>query len=210
MSRSDSNNDPLDDAAAQQPQQQPRKLDECRRCGLWAHATQAVPGEGSRRARIMMVGEQPGDQEDLAGHPFVGPAGQLLDRALAQAGVPRSGLYVTNAVKHFKWEPRGKRRMHKTPAQREVDACHYWLDKELAAVRPAVVVALGSTALKAVLDNPHATLKDAMDQPVEHGGRWVLACYHPSYALRVPGAAAREAAFRAIVAALKQAHRLAE
>jgi DNA polymerase len=201
---------PVTPEAAQPQRQQPTRLDECRRCELWEHATQAVPGEGKKHAKIMLVGEQPGDQEDLAGHPFVGPAGQLLDRALAQADVPREAIYVTNAVKHFKWEPRGKRRLHKTPAQREVDACHYWLEKEVAAVKPAVIVALGSTALKSVLENPHATLKDVLGQPVQHGGRWVVATYHPSYALRVPDQVSRDAAFRAIVDALETARKLSK
>src|SRR3954466_9923185 len=123
---------------------------ECRDCPLWEKGTQTVFGEGSARAEAMLVGEQPGDQEDLQGHPFVGPAGQLLDRALAQAGVDRKTVYVTNAVKHFKWEPRGKRRLHKTPAQREIEACAQWLDGEIAALRPRVLVCLGATAGRAV------------------------------------------------------------
>jgi uracil-DNA glycosylase len=187
----------------------PGSLDQCRRCELWQHATQAVAGEGPARARIMLVGEQPGDQEDLQGKPFVGPAGQLLDRALHEAALDRRQVWITNAVKHFKWEPRGKRRLHKTPAQREIDACSYWLQQELAQVGPKVVVALGSTALKAVLDNPHATLKDCMGQPIAHGGRWVVTIYHPAYALRVPDAAARERAFHAMVEGLRQARELA-
>jgi uracil-DNA glycosylase len=190
------------------PGDQPSTLDQCRRCDLWKNATQGVPGEGAKRAKIMLVGEQPGDQEDLAGHPFVGPAGQLLERAITQAGLDRNKLYLTNAVKHFKWEPRGKRRMHKTPAQREVDACRYWLEGELASVRPKVVVALGSTALKAVLDDSRATLKEAIGEPFMHDGRWVVATYHPSYALRVPGSEARQQAFDAIVVALERARQL--
>jgi len=117
----------------------PAGLDECRRCELWKHATQAVGGAGPLGARIMLVGEQPGDQEDRAGTPFVGPAGLVLDRALAAAGLDRRAVYITNAVKHFKWELRGKRCMHKTPAQREIEACYYWLEKELARIAPAVV-----------------------------------------------------------------------
>lgn len=191
-----------------EPGQQPDSIDECRRCILWKNATQGVGGAGARRARIMLVGEQPGDQEDLAGEPFVGPAGKLLDKAIERAGLERGKLYVTNAVKHFKWEPRGKRRMHKTPAQREVDACHYWLEKELASVRPGVIVALGSTALKAVLSDPKATLKDVMGEPVLHEGRWIIATYHPSYALRVPDRDARDQAFEALVVALKRARQL--
>jgi len=118
----------------------------CRDCPLWAHATQTVFGEGAARARLVLVGEQPGDAEDREGHPFVGPAGHILDQALQEAGIERRTVYVTNAVKHFKWEPRGKRRLHKTPAQREIEACHQWLEGELAAVKPALIVALGATA----------------------------------------------------------------
>ncbi|HET9471019.1 MAG TPA: UdgX family uracil-DNA binding protein, partial [Usitatibacter sp.] len=114
----------------------------CRDCPLWEHATQTVFGEGSPKARLMLVGEQPGDSEDRAGHPFVGPAGRILDQALRDAGIDRAATYVTNAVKHFKWEPRGKRRLHKTPAQREIDACRQWLEREIATVRPALVVCL--------------------------------------------------------------------
>jgi probable DNA metabolism protein len=187
----------------------PGALASCRRCALWQDATQAVPGVGPRTARIMLVGEQPGDQEDLAGRPFVGPAGQLLERALAQAQLARRAVYLTNAVKHFKWEPRGKRRMHKTPAQREVEACSYWLDGELAQVGPRVVVALGSTALKAVTGDPHATLKDVMGKPFQHQGRWIVAAYHPAYVLRVPGGEAKAEAFDALAAALREAKRLA-
>ncbi|TFW11390.1 DUF4130 domain-containing protein [Massilia arenosa] len=194
---------------AQPERQQPSTLDECRRCELWKNATQGVGGQGARHAKIMVVGEQPGDQEDIAGLPFVGPAGQLLDRAIAQASVDRAKLYITNAVKHFKWEPRGKRRLHKTPAQREIDACHYWLEGELASVKPKVVVTLGGTALKAVLEDPKATLKDAMGEPFLHQDRWIVATYHPSYALRVPDHESREAAFNAIVVAFERARQLA-
>ncbi|MTW01203.1 UdgX family uracil-DNA binding protein [Pseudoduganella ginsengisoli] len=193
---------------AQPQRQQPHKLDECRRCDLWQHATQAVPGEGAKHARIMLVGEQPGDQEDLQGHPFVGPAGTLLDKALEQAGVDRAKVYVTNAVKHFKWEPRGKRRLHKTPAQKEVAACHYWLEAELAKVQPDVVVALGSTALKSVLEDGRARLKDFMEAPVRHGNVLVVATYHPAFILRVPEQEAREQAMEALVHALRTAHEL--
>ncbi|TWI61601.1 DNA polymerase [Pseudoduganella lurida] len=190
--------------------QQPTSLDECRRCDLWQDATQAVAGQGARHAKIMLVGEQPGDQEDLAGKPFVGPAGELLDRAMDGAGLDRRKVYVTNAVKHFKWEPRGKRRLHKTPAQKEVMACHYWLETELATVAPQVLVALGSTALKSILQSGSVTMKDYLDAPFQHEGRWVVATYHPAYALRVPDAASRQAAFEAIVEALKTAQRLAD
>src|ERR1700710_1688936 len=166
------------------PDQQPENLDQCRRCLLWEAATQAVPGAGPRHAPLMLVGEQPGDQEDLQGKPFVGPAGALLDSALDAAGVDRSRVYVTNAVKHFKWEPRGKRRLHKTPAQREVDACHYWFERELAVHKPKVIVTLGATALKSVLQTSTAKLQASMDQVIEHDGLRIIATFHPSYALR--------------------------
>ena len=124
----------------------------CQDCPLWANATQTVFGAGDPHARVMLVGEQPGDEEDKKGLPFVGPAGRLLDRALEAAGVDREHLYVTNAVKHFKWQLRGKRRLHKTPAQREIDACHQWLEREIETVRPQVLVALGATAARAVIE----------------------------------------------------------
>lgn len=190
------------------PEQQPATLDDCRRCELWRNATQPVGGQGARHAKLMLVGEQPGDQEDRAGKPFVGPAGELLDDALAAAGIDRHQVYITNAVKHFKWELRGKRRMHKTPAQKEVAACHYWLEAELASVAPNVIVALGATALKAILQSPGVALKDYLGQPVERDGRWIIATYHPAYALRVPGSEARAAARQAIVDALLAAERL--
>jgi DNA polymerase len=199
---------PITPEDAQPERQQPSKLEDCRRCELWQNATQAVGGEGPKRAKIMLVGEAPGDQEDLAGQPFVGPAGKLLDRVCEAAGVDRRAVYLTNAVKHFKWEPRGKRRMHKTPAQREIEACGYWLEKELAAVRPDVIVALGSTALKAVLGTGHVTLKDTLGQPLRHGGCWVVTVYHPSYVLRVPDAAAKEQAFGVMVEGFRLAQRL--
>src|SRR5690349_22949016 len=147
----------------------------CQACSLWANATQTVFGAGSPHARVMLVGEQPGDEEDKQGLPFIGPAGRLLDRALEAAGVDRDDVYVTNAVKHFKWEARGKRRLHKTPAQREVDACSQWLNGELAAIRPALVVCLGATAARALL-GPHFGLTRMRGQIVERAdGPAVLA-----------------------------------
>ncbi|OMU16898.1 hydroxyacid dehydrogenase, partial [Burkholderia pseudomallei] len=124
----------------------PQTLDACRRCGLWEHATQAVPGAGPPRAAIMLVGEQPGNQEDREGAPFVGPAGRVLERALAAAGLDRASVYVTNAVKHFKWAPRGKRRMHKTPVQQEIDACRYWLERVVVALAPPAAAPPGAAA----------------------------------------------------------------
>ena len=201
---------PLGKAPAQaDPAQQPECLEDCRRCGLWRDATQPVPGAGPRRARIMLIGEQPGDKEDLAGLPFVGPAGALLDDALRDAGVARGDVYVTNAVKHFKWTPRGKRRMHKTPAQREIEACHYWLERELDRTGARVLVALGATALKSVLEEPGPGLQRLIGQVLEHQGRQIVPTYHPSFALRAPDRAGRHRAYAAIVDALRTAADLA-
>jgi uracil-DNA glycosylase len=157
----------------------------CTDCPLYANATQTVFGEGSPRARIMVVGEQPGDVEDRQGHPFVGPAGRILDQGLAEAGIARRALYVTNAVKHFKWEPRGKRRLHKSPAQREIDACYQWLEGEMEAVRPALVVALGATAAKVLL-GPRFRITQGRGQVQRREGLPdVIATYHPSFLLRI-------------------------
>jgi DNA polymerase len=181
----------------------------CRRCDLWRNATQGVAGEGPSTARLMFVGEQPGDQEDLAGHPFVGPAGQVLDKALEAAGVPRAETFVTNAVKHFKHEPRGKRRLHKTPDAGEVSACRWWLDHERRIVRPRVVVALGATAALSVFGKPTPIGKfrqQAIQLPDQAQG---VVTYHPSYLLRVPDAAAKAKAYALFVEDLKFAWRLA-
>jgi uracil-DNA glycosylase len=183
-------------------------LDQCRNCDLWQRATQAVCGEGSHSASIMLVGEQPGDQEDLQGKPFVGPAGQLLERVLTQSGLQRDTLYLTNAVKHFKWEPRGKRRLHKTPGQREMLACRHWLEQELAEVNPQVVVALGSTALASLLNTRDVKLTEVLGKPFQHQGRWIIAVYHPSYVLRVPDSALKEQAFLAMKEGLLAARQL--
>jgi DNA polymerase len=181
----------------------------CRRCDLWRDATQGVPGEGPRQARLMFVGEQPGDQEDLSGHPFVGPAGKLFNRALEEAGVPRSEAYVTNAVKHFKHELRGKRRMHKTPAAGEVQACRWWLTGERRLIRPRVIVALGATAARAVTGRPvSVTTARGQAIPLEDGARG-LVTVHPSFLLRLPDPEARAAAYRAFVRDLETAWRLA-
>ncbi len=188
----------------------PTSLDQCRRCELWQHATQAVAGHGPDAARIMLVGEQPGDQEDLAGRPFVGPAGKVLNDAMRRAGVAPDTVFMTNAVKHFKWIASGKRRLHKTPAQREVEACAHWLEQERATVRPMVIVTLGATALRAILGHK-AELRDYLDTPVRtDDGTWLVATWHPSYALRArePGAPQKIAA--AIEAAMACARRLAD
>jgi DNA polymerase len=167
-------------------------LQACRRCDLWQHATQAVPGEGARKAGIMLVGEQPGDEEDLRGHPFVGPAGRVLDEAIDAAGLVRAGLYVTNAVKHFKWEPRGKRRLHKKPDVREINACNGWLVGEIDEVAPRVIVALGATALRALVGST-LTIDAARRQQLRHpAGAVIIATYHPSAILRAEGERAQD------------------
>ncbi|WP_394761708.1 UdgX family uracil-DNA binding protein [Phenylobacterium sp.] len=181
----------------------------CRRCDLYCDATQAVPGEGPLQARLMLVGEQPGDREDLAGRPFVGPAGQMLDQALAEAGAPRDQLFVTNAVKHFKHEPRGKLRLHKTPNTGEVTACRWWLDNERRIVRPRVIVALGATAALAVFAKPIAigeTRQRALPLADQVKG---VVTYHPSYLLRLPDPDAQARAYAMFVQDLKFAWSLA-
>ena len=156
----------------------------CRRCPLWEQATQAVPGEGPPDARIVLVGEQPGDEEDLKGRPFVGPAGRLLDQLLEESGIDRKSVYVTNAVKHFKWEPRGKRRLHKTPSQREVAACEVWLRSELERLQPRVIVALGATALRALAIDAGPVGKARGQMLTTDTGSTVVATWHPSALLR--------------------------
>jgi DNA polymerase len=158
----------------------------CRECPLGEKATQTVWGEGPATAPLMLVGEQPGDREDREGHPFVGPAGRLLDQALAELGLDRAAIYVTNAVKHFKYELRGKRRMHKTPAQREVEACNHWLDSEIQAVRPRTIAALGATAVRALLGRPVAVMRERGQWVSREDGIPVLITLHPSALLRLP------------------------
>ena len=158
----------------------------CRNCDLWQNATQTVFGEGGSRARIMLIGEQPGNDEDEQGHPFVGPAGRLMDRLLEQAGIDRKKVYVTNAVKHFKWEPRGKRRIHKKPGAREIEACRPWLEAEIDALQPAAIVCLGATAAQAVLGRQfRVTLKHGQFVESTYAPH-VLATVHPSAILRAP------------------------
>ncbi len=176
----------------------------CQACPLWRGATQTVFGEGPASARLMLVGEQPGDHEDLLGHPFVGPAGRLLDEALEQLGWPRDKLYLTNAVKHFKYELRGKRRMHKSPAQREVQACAPWLEQEIAAVDPKAIVALGATAARAVLGHAVPVLANRGQWLAREDGRRVLITLHPSALLRDRGPD-RDAAIAAWIEDLRRA-----
>lgn len=179
---------------------------ECRGCALWRRGTQTVFGEGSRTARMLFVGEQPGDKEDLAGRPFVGPAGRLFDESLAAAGIDRDSVYVTNAVKHFKWRPSGKRRLHEKPNAGEVAACSFWLELELRLVKPELIVALGATAAQSLLGRAFRVTRDGgkvIDSP--HGR--VLATAHPSSSLRAPDEAARREQLQRFVRDLKVAAR---
>jgi DNA polymerase len=179
----------------------------CRACPLWANATQTVFGEGKARAALMLVGEQPGDQEDLAGRPFVGPAGRLLDRALEEAGLDRGAAYLTNVVKHFKWQPRGKRRIHQKPNASEVAACRPWLDAELAAVRPEVLVCLGSTAAQALLGRSFRVTRMRGQLVDSDLAPKVTATVHPSSILRSDN---REQEYDALVADLRVVAKLLE
>jgi len=186
---------------------------QCQACPLWKNATQTVFGEGRATARIVLIGEQPGDREDVTGKPFVGPAGQLLDRALQQAGVDRTATYVTNAVKHFKFEPRGKRRIHKKPNEQEISACHQWLDQELHTIEPALIVAMGATAARAVFGRATAIGKNrghVISKPplATEIAADVLVTVHPSYLLRVPDED-RATAFAQFVEDLKLAQKYA-
>ncbi|WP_210503151.1 UdgX family uracil-DNA binding protein [Nocardioides xinjiangensis] len=183
---------------------------ECRGCELWQPATQVVFSSGDRSARIMLVGEQPGDQEDRAGEPFVGPAGRVLDEALTEAGIAREAAYLTNAVKHFRFEQRGKRRIHAKPEVRHVGACRPWLDAELEAVSPGVVVALGATAARAVLERPvkigevRGTVLDEAGPP-ERPRPPVVVTTHPSAVLRLRGRDGYDEAFAGLVGDLRLA-----
>jgi len=177
---------------------------DCQACDLYKRGTQTVFGEGPRRAEVMMVCEQPGDAEDLAGHPFVGPAGKLLDRALVEAGIDRAVVYVTNVVKHFKWEPRGKRRIHAKPNGAEIAACRPWLETEIALVKPRVVVLLGATAAQALLGRGFKVSQQrGMFVPSPIAPR-VTATVHPSSILRAPDDESRRAEMKRFVADLKR------
>jgi DNA polymerase len=176
---------------------------ECRGCDLYKSATQVVFGAGPKRARVVFVGEQPGDQEDRQGEPFVGPAGALLDKALADAGIPRNQVYVTNAVKHFKWEPRGKRRIHKKPRASEVKACRPWLEAELRSLKPAVVVCLGATAAQSMLGAGFKLMQQRGQVVSSPSAQRIVATIHPSAVLRAPDSEGRKAAYEMLVADLK-------
>jgi len=185
-------------------------VQDCRGCELYRRATQAVLGEGPSTARVVMIGEQPGDKEDQAGRPFVGPSGHLLDRALEEAGIDRNDVYLTNAVKHFKFEERGKRRIHKKPSSVEIVACRPWLDAELDCIHPEVIVCLGATAAQAVIGRQHRVLKERgrfFDFP---GGGLITATVHPSAVLRSPDSQQRRQDYAAFVRDLKEVHKVLE
>jgi len=179
----------------------------CRECPIGEYATQSVTGEGLKKARLMFVGEQPGDQEDLQGRPFVGPAGQLFDRALEQLGIARDQVFVSNAVKHFKFELRGKRRIHKTPTQREAAACLHWLEDEIALVQPQALVALGATAARSLMGWAVPVMAERGKWLERDDGRQVLITLHPSALLRLPPEEKTEG-FEAFLRDLRQARKL--
>jgi DNA polymerase len=170
-----------------------REAKVCRRCELWKRGTQTVFGDGRAGARLMLVGEQPGDAEDLEGKPFVGPAGRLLRQALEEAGIDLRDVYLTNAVKHFKWEPRGKRRIHKKPRHSEVEACHVWLEEEIALVKPQAIVALGATAAEAVIGPEARVTRDRTKPFPSPLAPLVTLTVHPSSILRAPDSETRAA-----------------
>ena len=180
----------------------------CTACPLYKNATQTVFGEGPKRAAIMLLGEQPGDQEDLSGKPFIGPAGQILNRALEEAGVDRNSVYVTNTVKHFKWEPRGKRRIHQKPSSRDIAACRPWLEAELRVVRPNVLVCLGSTAAQALFGSSFRVTRERGKLLESELARRVVATVHPSSLLRQPDEESRAREYARFVQDLRVAARL--
>ena len=179
----------------------------CTACPLYRNATQTVFGEGRNRARLFFLGEQPGDQEDLRGKPFVGPAGQLLDRALAETGIERNDVYVTNAVKHFKWEPRGKRRIHQKPSARDIAACRPWFEAELLLVRPAVLVCLGSTAAQAIFGASFRVTRERGKVLASELAARVVTTVHPSSLLRQPDEESRRREYQLFLADLRVAAR---
>jgi uracil-DNA glycosylase len=180
-----------------------KAAEECTRCPLYRNATQTVFGEGPAHAALVFVGEQPGDQEDRAGKPFVGPAGQLFDRALSEAGIDRARVYVTNAVKHFKFEPRGKRRIHQKPNNAEIEACRWWLDNELGLIKPQLTVALGATAARALTGRDVTISRSRGKRMTFREGVEGFITVHPSFLLRLPDAAAKEREYARFVADLK-------
>jgi len=180
----------------------------CHGCDLYANATQAVFGEGPTTARVVLVGEQPGNEEDLQGHPFVGPAGGILDRALADASIDRSATYVTNVVKHFRFEERGKRRLHKKPSMAEIRACQPWFEAEMELLKPKVIVCLGATAAQALLGSKFRLIQERGVPVKDRRAEYVVATVHPSAILRTPDSVDRQAAYSRFVEDLRVVHRL--
>ena len=181
---------------------------DCKACDLWKRGTQTVFGEGTRRAEVFFVGEQPGNEEDLAGHPFIGPAGRLLNEALVDAGIDRAQTYVTNVVKHFKWEPRGKRRIHKKPNSSEIKACRPWLEAEIALIKPKVIVCLGATAAQALLGARFLVSKQRGQFIESTLAPYIMATVHPSSILRAPDEETRYAEKRRFIDDLKKVARV--
>jgi len=181
---------------------------DCRACDLWEKGTQTVFGEGRRQAKLMFIGEQPGNEEDLTGKPFVGPAGRLFDEALAEAGIDRQQAYVTNVVKHFKWEPRGKRRIHKKPNSQEIAACHPWLEAEVALIKPEIIVALGAIAAQTLLGPKFRVTKQRGEFLESILATYVMATVHPSSILRAPDDETRRLEYRRFVDDLKKLSRV--
>src|SRR5437016_1954604 len=183
---------------------------DCQACDLWKLGTQTVFGEGNSKARVMLVGEQPGDQEDIQGHPFVGPAGKILDKALEEAGIDRKEVYVTNAVKHFKWEPRGKRRIHKKPNSLEITACRPWLEAEIEVLHPEVLVCLGATAAQSLLGRQFKVSLQRGQWVESPLAPFVMATVHPSSLLRAPYDETRHRETQRFIADLKRMHEALE
>jgi DNA polymerase len=175
---------------------------ECTRCPLYKHATQVVPGEGPVGARLMLVGEQPGNDEDLQGRPFVGPAGRMLDRALQEAGLERNQVFVTNAVKHFKFEPRGKRRLHRRPNTHEIERCHWWFERERTLVKPRLIAALGATAARSLFGRS-ITISKLRGEIIPFEGIHAFVTIHPSYLLRIEDERDKAAEYRRFVSDLR-------
>jgi uracil-DNA glycosylase len=182
----------------------------CQACDLWKRGTQTVFGEGSVKPRVILVGEQPGDQEDIQGRPFVGPAGKILDKALAEAGIDRREVYVTNAVKHFKWEPRGKRRIHKKPNSIEITACKPWIEAEIDVLHPDVIVCLGATAAQALLGREFKVSMQRGEWVPSPLAPFVMATVHPSSLLRAPDEETRRLEMRRFIADLQLVHKALE
>ena len=199
-------NEPVEDLIPDKPTLRALKnaASSCKGCDLWENATQTVFGEGPSRARLMFIGEQPGNEEDLNGKPFVGPAGRLLSESLAQAGIDRSIVYVTNVVKHFKWEPRGKRRIHKKPNSTEIHACLPWLEAEISLIKPDVVVCLGATAAQALLGKNFRITKQRGEVFPTRFAEYTMATIHPSAILREPDAELRRQEKKRFIEELKQ------